>query len=147
MSLPTLRGQISAILAAIVMCSLTMIGGCGGAFESHVYGKVTLDGQPIGPGVITFAPDHETARPAVGQIAASGSYRLETGKEVGLPPGHYRVAVQVYKPPDHELQPGERVMTPSEPLVPEKFTSVTTSGLEYDVAPGRNQIDLHLTSE
>jgi hypothetical protein len=121
--------------------------GCGGQFESYVAGKVTLDGQAIGPGVITFAPADDQARPAVGQISANGSYLLKTAKEKGLPAGNYRVAVQVYQQPERELAPGERIMTPSVSLVPEKFTSIATSELAYEVAPGRNTIDIELISE
>lgn len=108
-------------------------------------GTVLLDGQPVGPGVVTFAPADAGVQPAVGQLESDGSYYLTTGDQRGLAPGTYRVAVQAFEPPA-DLAPGERTFEPSKPLVPEKFMNVSTSGLQFEVASGHNKIDIPLTT-
>jgi hypothetical protein len=106
---------------------------------------VLLDGNAVGPGVITFAPVGETHNPAIGTVEAKGSYSLATNHASGLPAGKYRASLYIHKmPPD--AKPGERLMsTPS--AIPAKYESVETSELEYDVAPGNNTIDITLTSK
>ena len=56
------------------------------------------------------------------------------------------MAVQLYEPPQG-LAPGERRWEPSKLLVPEKYISMETSGLEYTVEPGSNTIEIELTTE
>jgi hypothetical protein len=73
--------------------------GCGGGDglpRRAVSGTVTLDGQPLDKGLITFTPaggggDSTSAAAAV----ADGSFAV--AKDVGLVPGKYRVAVSVMK--------------------------------------------------
>ncbi len=60
-----------------------MLTGCGTSSESTVSGKVTLDGQPLSTGTVTFHP--VAGGPAAyGQIQADSSYRLKTGSAAGL---------------------------------------------------------------
>jgi len=134
-------------LAVIVFFSvLTTVGCSGGNPGALVDGTVTLDGKTIGPGVVIFAPLGGKENPAIGTIQPDGSYSVKTGGKPGLPVGTYRVCVQVYEQsPDRK--PGERTMTPSKSIVPKKFASVETSGLQYDVSSGRNTIDISLASQ
>jgi hypothetical protein len=128
--------------------SLVMIFliGCGSnEFGSTVKGVVTLDGKPITPGLVTFAPEDPSAVPAVSDLDPNGSFELTTNKKPGLAPGNYRVAIQAFRPPD--IPEGQRTMTPSEPLVPEKYFDVNTSGLEFTVEPGANVHNIELTSQ
>jgi hypothetical protein len=128
-------------------CSLVMIFimGCGSnEFGSTAKGVVTLDGNPITPGLVTFAPEDPTAVPAVSDLDPNGGFELTTNKKPGLAPGKYRVAIQAFRPPN--IPEGQRTMTPSERLVPEKYFDVNTSGLEYTVEPGENSFDIELTS-
>ena len=43
-----------------------------------VSGVVTLDGQPLEMGSVTFVPQDGSRRPATGRIQSDGSYRLGT---------------------------------------------------------------------
>ena len=119
--------------------------GCGSEFGATVTGVVKLDGKPITPGFVTFAPADSTAVPAGSDLDSSGRYELKTNKKTGLAPGKYRVSIQAFRPPT--VPEGQRSFEPSEPLVPEKYLQVTTSGLEYTVEPGNNTIDIELFSE
>ena len=127
--------------------SLSVALGCSGNnYPAEVSGTVTLDGKPIGPGVVIFAPVGGKTNPARGAIQPNGSYFLKTSRDVGLPPGKYQVSLQIVELPAH-LVPGERDMSPTKSLIPDKYTDTTTSGLEYDVAPGSNTIILRMTSD
>jgi hypothetical protein len=113
--------------------------------ESQVAGRVTLDGAPVGPGTVSFTPEREKHNPAIGTIQADGTYSVMTNRKLGLPAGKYRVGFYIHKVPPG-AQPGERLMsTPS--AIPDKYENVDTSGLEFDVAPGSQTIDLPLTSK
>jgi hypothetical protein len=122
------------------------IAGCGGSeLGAEVSGRVTLDGNPVGPGVVVFAPTDGNSNPPEGAILPDGSYFLKTSREVGLRPGAYKVAVSVYDVPD--LKPGERSTAPPKLVTPEKYASHETSGLQFDVGSGDNAIDIKLVSK
>lgn len=126
---------------------IVVTAGCfGSKFESQVSGIVTLDGQPIGPGVVIFAPSDVKTNPARGNIQPSGTFELMTSRDFGLPPGKYKVGLQIVEIPT-DLAPGERDMRPAKSRIPDKYSDTTTSGLEYDVNPGSNTIDIDLSSK
>jgi hypothetical protein len=122
-----------------------LIGCRGGSMESEVSGVVTLDGNKIGPGTIVFAPVGPGGKPATGSIESDGTYRLKTSRDTGLASGSYRVAVSVHKMPEN-VKRGERPPL-GKLLTPEKYEDETKSGLQYDVSPGRNTINIELLSK
>lgn len=128
-----------------ILIVLGVVIGCNGTNqESEVSGTVTLDGTAIGPGVVVFAPIEGTT-PATGTIDANGCYSLKTSREAGLAAGNYRASVSIREMPAN-VKPGDRP-PPGKLLIPEKYELSTTSGLEYDVVPGSNTIDIALTSQ
>ena len=98
----------------------------------------------IGPGTIVFAPTDHGGKPATGSIERDGSYTLKTSRDVGLAAGTYRVAVSIRQMPQN-VQRGERPPL-GKLLIPEKYEDETTSGLQYQVSPGRNTINIELVS-
>src|SRR5262249_58411829 len=70
-------------------------GGCGPAAvddlpRQAVWGKVTLDGQPLEQGTITFTP--ATGSPTPGMVSITGgSYSIPQAQ--GLVPGPYKVSI------------------------------------------------------
>jgi hypothetical protein len=129
-----------------VAAALAFFVGCrGGSMESQVSGTVTLDGNKIGPGTIVFSPVNGHGKPATGSIESDGTYKLVTSRDVGLASGSYRVAVSVRKMPEN-VKRGDRP-PPGKLLIPEKYEDDTKSGLQYDVAPGRNNINIELVSK
>jgi hypothetical protein len=133
------------VLAHAVAIVAAALLGCGGSdLGAEVSGTVTLDGKPVGPGVIVFASKGAARNPAEGAIQPDGSYFLKTSRDVGLLPDSYAVAVSVFEDP--EVAAGERSTVPSKLVTPEKYASHETSGLEYEVRPGGNTIDIELVS-
>lgn len=126
----------------LALCCLL---GCGSEFGATVDGVVTLDGNPISPGLITFAPEEPGIAPAVSDLDPKGRFELTTNKKPGVKPGKYRVAIQAFRPPD--VPEGQRTMKPSERLVPDKYFDINTSGLEFTVEPGNNTIPVELSSK
>jgi len=142
---PAAAERLMLLKAAILAAAVVSAGCARSAMESEVSGRVTLDGEPMGPGVVVFAPVDGTTNPADGAIQLDGSYFLKTSREVGLPPGRYKASVSVFDQP--EVKPGERSMTPARLITPQKYSDTKTSGLEYTVEPGENNIDIELMSK
>ncbi|MCI0359744.1 MAG: carboxypeptidase-like regulatory domain-containing protein [Planctomycetaceae bacterium] len=66
---------------------LAMACGCSGDAAGSVSGSVTLDGQPLAKGLITFSGEGKAAGTGGSSIAA-GKYTVK-----GLPPGKYHVQI------------------------------------------------------
>jgi hypothetical protein len=129
----------------ILVIGVVGVSGCSGGLESEVSGTATLDGKTIGPGTVNFSPVDGKSNPAVGTIKPNGTYFLKTSREDGLRAGNYKVAVSVFE--QSATPTGERSMAPPKLLTPEKYNTIETSGLEFEVKPGNNTIDIELTSE
>jgi hypothetical protein len=133
------RNDFAAWLAAGCLC--LVLTGCGGPYEATVSGIVTLDGEPLPSGAVTF---HAVAGgPAViGTIGADGSYTLRTGASDGLPPGDYIVTAKALS---GDPVPG---MTPEQfddlSLTPVHYGNKETTDLRVTVASGHNDLDLQL---
>lgn len=130
--------------AAAILCGVALALGCHrSSQESQVSGNVSLDGKQIGPGIIVFAPVGK-GTPAIGPVDHDGSYSMSTSHEVGLSAGKYKVGVSIREVPTN-VKRGDR-QPPGKLLIPEKYEDSATSGLEFDVAPGTNTIDIGLKS-
>ena len=139
------RGFQLGAVAMLGSLAIGLLSGCSGStLESQVSGHILLDGARIGPGTVVFAPIGG-GKPATGAVDGSGNYSMSTNHEIGLGAGKYKVAVSIRElPPD--IKRGERPPL-GKLLVPEKYEDSAKSGLEYDVAPGRNTIDIELKSK
>jgi hypothetical protein len=134
--------RLNCCLAAIVLIALA---SCSSKMAADVSGKVTLDGKAIGPGDVVFTPTGHAATAATGTIERDGSYFLKTGRTPGLAIGKYQVSLSVREPPA-DFHPGDRP-PPGKLLIPDKYELPSSSGLEFDIQPGGNTIDLKLKSE
>jgi hypothetical protein len=127
---------------------ILLLSSCfSSGLESQVSGKVSLDGQGIGPGSIVFVPESGAqSNPAVGAIQINGNYFLKTSRDIGLSPGNYKVSVTVLDQPTN-IKPGERSMIEAKLKTPEKYVSADTSGLKYEVKSGSNTVNIELKSK
>lgn len=130
--------------ALLVSCAATLLislSGCSGA-GGTVAGRVTVDGQPLTKGNISFAPEKEGPA-AIGTIDGSGNYNLQVGTINSIPPGKYKVTVVAVEPiPPIPGQPE----APPKLLTPPKYNNPTTSDLTAEVKPGSNKFDFDLKS-
>jgi len=135
--------------------------GCGSGLDlAPVTGRVTMNGQPVPQGQISFVP--ENGPPAIGSIAADGTYRLSTLQEDGALVGRHKVTIMATKvsggsaaPATFEqelewakkgVQSSGKITIPGEVtwLVPEKFSRTQTTDLTAEVKPQENEINFDL---
>lgn len=128
---------VATLLAAPIL-------GCG-AHDATVSGSVTLDGESLKSGTISFFPvaDGPTA---YARIEPDGGYELRTGREAGLAPGEYQVTVVAREQRELSATDAAGPPPPGRQLTPNHYRDRKTSGLQYTIEPGHNQIDLTLST-
>jgi hypothetical protein len=92
-----MKVSLFPLQVGVVVCvSAVALPGCGPHVAVvPVQGKVTLNGQPVTSGQVSYlAADKESkAGPATGPIESDGSYTIHTAGKEGAPPGKYKVTV------------------------------------------------------
>ncbi len=122
-----------------------MACGCGDSSRiATVKGVVTLNGEPVPRGMVQFVPIESVSgelSTATGEIKSDGSYQLQTDNQAGAVVGRHKVRIEARAVPKNEMD------TLPASLVPERYTSESTSGLEVTVEPGKsNVLNLELTA-
>ena len=131
-------------LSTSVLSLLLLFSGCSGPNAASVSGSVTLDGQPLTTGMVSFYPAGD-GTPATGSIDSSGNYSLSTGTDIGLAPGKYiAIVVATKDPPQLYDKTGAEI--PPIPITPAKYGNTNTSDLRVEVKPGKNTVPLTLVS-
>lgn len=102
-----------------------------------IAGRVTLDGSPVTPGIVSFFDAGLQGISAT--LDADGRYRVQTTRGDGLPAGEYRVTVTPIEPaPDHDRPSmAHEAFLPRKPprsTVPARYLSVETSPLRVSIA-------------
>jgi hypothetical protein len=131
---------------------LLVIGiGCSGgsANMAQVTGSVTYRGQPLPDAQVSFAPA-DGGPIATGRTDSSGKFRLGTlAADDGARVGKHRISI-VARGPDRPPRAGETgsgmpgESMPGDPLIPAKYFSAETSGLEREVVRGSNDFSIAL---
>jgi hypothetical protein len=132
-------GRGAAAAAAFVF--VAGLAGCGSG-RASVTGRVTYqDGTPVEEGtVIGESGKGEAAVMAQGNIRPDGTFSWGTARPGdGAQPGKYRVVVVPRPLGDRELSQGMR------PAVDRKYTNYDTSGIEFEVKSGRNELNITVT--
>jgi hypothetical protein len=135
------------ILLAVAL-SLVALTGCGGERRVSVAGNVTLDGEPIPEGSITFIPDQGNHGPTAGGEIIDGEYRVESAS--GPMTGPHRVEIRATvrtgrSVPDPRF-PGARIEEVRD-LIPARYKTGKPEGLlTCNLQAGDNTVNLNLTS-
>jgi hypothetical protein len=143
-SLRALGGQLSLVI--LVACA-----GCSSAGDGlprqPIDGTVTLDGQPLATGFITFTP-------AAGQPTQSGGIitggRFSVPRDQGPVPGKYSISInsasaEVTLPPEEVKTglPGHVPPNRTRDPIPDKYNAKTTLTAEVKEGGGNSfQFDL-----
>lgn len=101
-----------------------------------VEGKITYKGQTIKGGTILFV--HPLGLPYPAEISSEGTFQTVVG--VGL----CKVAIEYREEGKIPKDGKEGLVPPGKSLLPEKYTSHSTSGLTFDVKPGSNVANFDL---
>lgn len=142
--LPTSLGAIACGFVA-----LTALAGCGGSGAAlhGVSGKISLDGEAIAQGSITFVPAADTQGPSGGSNIENGTYQVP--REKGLVAGNYRVEIRAQRPTGRQIPaqspapPGTMIPETKE-AVPANFN--TASELQVEIPSPKNTLDFQLTT-
>lgn len=140
------RHRIHGCTCGVLTLFLLAVAGCGGPYNADVSGKVTLDGNVVPTGTVSFLPAGGGPA-AYARIDSSGNYTIRTGREEGLPAGEYSVSVVANEPPAVQQTADGGPPPPGKAITPPWYRSQQTSGLKFTVAPGSNTIDLTLSSQ
>jgi hypothetical protein len=130
-----------SLFAAGLVALLGMsIVGCGDS-GATVTGKVIYekDSSPMTQGTVIFVSDN--GHFAKGGVQADGSFKLKTGSSnAGIEPGKYSASITS---PDTSAARENGIIVP--PIVDARFLSPQTSGLQFDVKPGKNDFTIKVS--
>lgn len=136
---------------AILLTLLAIAGtGCGSGGKNvevvPVTGRIFLGDQPLTFGAVTFQPV-QGGQPSSGPVDKDGRFVLSTFKQAdGATVGRHRVRVVAYSsqdPSNPDANPDSDALGVL--LIPEKYASFTSSGLEVSVlAQGNSPFILKL---
>lgn len=127
-----------AALALVVVSGTVGCGTQGPAGMLWVTGTVLHDGKPLQEGAVHFLAREK------GAAGSSGSSRLTSSRYgLYLAPGDYAIAV-VSEEGVAVMDMKTGRMIPAKSRIPEKYTSVTTSGLEATFDGGHRTADFSL---
>jgi hypothetical protein len=132
-------GRRLTTLAALAL--LAGVAGCG-SDRYPVTGRVTYeDGSPLTEGnVIGHSGEGATSVTVQGNVRPDGTFEWGTDKPGdGAKPGKYRVAVVPRGLGDAEMAAGML------PAVESKYSDPDTSGIEFEVKAGRNELNITVT--
>lgn len=113
--------------------------GCGEPAEKFlpVAGQVTLDGQPLLAGSVSFQPDASRGNTSlhipIGQIDAAGHYELVTVGRKGAPPGWYRALVFYTENDQPSTDPNRRHAARPQSLIHRKYNAAASTDLFIEV--------------
>ena len=135
---------------SIVCLALVVFVGCQKKLPATIEGTVMLDGRALPEaatttGEVMFYPTGGGAA-AYAPILPGGKYAVSTGGSEGLATGEYKITVRVVEvepePPGGYISPpGQKVISPA------RYQDRDKSDLVRKVEPGKNTINLDLTSK
>lgn len=125
------------VLLSLALCPV--VAGCGSGTWGTATGTVTLDGEPLKDGVITFHPAGKQASGA-GQVT-DGNFTISTGQKEGLSVGKYKVTVSASTIPKEGTSERAKLLTPP------KYARTETTDLEADVKSGSNKFTFEMHSK
>ena len=132
--------------AALLAGCLLLLVGCGGDRRQPLEGTVTLDGQPLGEGSISFVPLPGTAGPTAGANIAAGRFSIaaDQGTFTGHVPrrDHRQAEDRPAGPQRHGRRHGRAVRA-----VPAPRATTAKANSPPSVKQGSNRFEFRLTSQ
>lgn len=128
----------------IVPAALCLAVGCGTATEpvGKVFGRVTLQDQPLGEGSIIFT-NADKGVYITAPLQHDGRYEVESSAGRGLPLGSYRVYLA--PAPGEPLTKARPAPKAGQgPVIPPRYRDAKSSGLRLEVKEGDNPFDVKL---
>jgi hypothetical protein len=120
------------------------MAGCGrsGPQRYEVSGNVTLGGEKISEGAISFTPIGETKGPRVGGNIQQGQYHIDRGG--GPVAGRHRVEITCIRKTGRQIKMGRDTVDQTDNIIPPTYSG-QASELIAEVQPrGKNVFDFDL---
>jgi hypothetical protein len=150
------------LLLGGAICSLFALAGCGGSGSGNVEGKVTLDGEPVAAGRVSFR-SADGKNTAFAKIAPDGSYRIldvpcDTMRVTVTPLDKFeRIKLQREangakakggaRGPEAQARPEIAEKLEASMKIPEKYQNADTSGLRVNVKGGTTIYNIEISSQ
>lgn len=135
------------------LCALLLLSGCGRDFGpmGSIAGTLKINGEvpPEGTKLIFMEP--AVGHAGYGLTDTTGAFRIEWRKDGqaydGLPVGSYQVMLVPADMVDVDEISADEMLDGGAPRkmkssIPAKFLRASTSGLQYQISEGENQIDV-----
>lgn len=143
--------------ASVILVSCLLAAGCGGTDfgpMGSISGRVTMNGEPVAEGTKVLFMHPSEGHAGFGITSADGAYSIEWRRSGttydGLPVGKYQVMlvpadyVDVDELSADEMLEGGGSGGQTSSQIPPKYLRAATSGLEYEVSEGENEIDIDI---
>lgn len=149
-------GRSFGLGAALLVLSIMGCGGHDFGPTGKITGKLTMAGKPLAAGTAVSFMQMEKGFLAFGLTDAEGKFEVKSWNNGAMPVGKYKVmlapaAAQPARDPktisaEEAFENPELLDPTSNTDFPKKYRDTSTSGLEYDIKEGPNdiQIDLEL---
>jgi hypothetical protein len=116
------------------------VAGCGEQDRGYLIGTVLVNGEPAGPGTITFQPVEAERAGAMAFFGEDGKYEvMSAGREEGAAIGEYRVLIhggEDFGAEDTAPRPPSKI--------PPRYSNPRGSDLTVTIEPGTKTVDFDL---
>ena len=140
--------QKTLIALLLTFGIVLLTGGCGDSLNrAEISGKVTLDGQPVVSGIVTFLPKNTEQAVVVGAKIVNGEYSLK--RTEGPAVGTYSIKVSSVQNTGRMIEDEQikgRLYEEYAETIPAPYCGLE-SPLTAEVKPGKNIVDFNLRSE
>lgn len=135
--------KLFGVLVLLFVISPAFMGCSGKGGMGTVSGTVTLDGQPLADGLISFIPADGNSPTSGGKIT-NGAYSVQASR------GAQKVVINATKVTGSRKayadDPNSPVITTTAEILPKKYSDAMTTELTVDVKAGTNKADFQLSS-
>ena len=126
---------------SLLLTAILLAAGCGDGRDARypTGGTVTVDGEPLKFGSVTFMPIQGTtkARPGGGSLSSDGTYQISSfTPNDGLLKGKYKVSITGTEPMG---ETGQRWHAP------QKYSSLENSGLTAEITEENKELNFDLS--
>ncbi|MFO0821295.1 MAG: carboxypeptidase-like regulatory domain-containing protein [Pirellulales bacterium] len=130
----------SSLVVPLIVVLTLLVAGCSREKREPVApaaGKIQWDGKPLAEATVVFHRLEGEGRSLTVRTLNDGTFRLTTHEpNDGAPPGRYAVTVELRD----WVRDGDEAVRSGRNLLPPKYASPRTSGLECVIAEGDNQL-------
>jgi hypothetical protein len=127
----------------VFLLGLSLNVGCSGGGKVTVDGTVTLDGQAVASGTVTFIKQDETSLAREGAVIKDGKFQAQ------IPPGKYKLELNGQKVISTRTQKDfdgkDETLEVKGEMFPAKYNKQST--LTEEIKAGPHPIKLDLTSD